>query len=185
MEFSPGTGATIQAISLENQCYSIIKSMQNFERSETYNPGNEINMLSSSSDDDTQIFSGNCEIYINKVLGLGGKLTDTIPNPYVSLPEWSEGSGGQGTATSWVEALLERFLALSFYERNDIFNQAKIDPKITAIQWSMLDDFLSLPVIHNCILSFDFSFDFSSISATNGSTTEALPYLVGVYPGIT
>lgn len=184
MDFLPGIGATIQATTLENQCYSIVKSVQNFERSSTYNPGNEVNMVTSSSDDDTQVFSGNCEIYINKVLETGGRLTDTILNPYASLPTWAEGTEGQGTATSWIEGLVERFLVLSFYERDNEYNVGNVDPKITNIQWSMLDDFLTLPVIHNCILSFDFTFDFAVTDSSNGTSTEAVAYLSGAYPGI-
>ncbi|MEM1167848.1 MAG: hypothetical protein AAGJ08_01830 [Cyanobacteria bacterium P01_H01_bin.35] len=184
MDFSPGTDATIQATTLENQCYSIIKSIQSFERSATYNPGNEVNMITSSSDDDTQVFSGNCEIYINHVLGIGGKSTYTIPTPYTNLPTWTEGTGGQGTATSWIEGLVERFLTLAFYERDDTYNITSVDPKITSVTWTLLDDFLSLPVVHNCILSCDFTFDFAVTDSSNGAATEAVAYLSGTYPGV-
>ncbi len=184
MDFTPGTDATIQATTLENQCYSIARSIQNFERSATYNPGDEVNMITSSSDDDTQIFSGNCEIYINYTLETAGKATYTIPNPYTNLPTWNEGTGGQGTATSWVEALVERFLALTFHERDSTYNISNSDPKITNITWTLLDEFLQLPVSHNCTLSFDFSFDYTITSSSNGTVTEAVAYLQGTYPGI-
>ena len=78
MDFNPGTGATIQATTLENQCYSIARSIQKFERSATHNPGNEINLISSTSDDDLQIFSGNCEIYVNKKLNPNGQTQEEI-----------------------------------------------------------------------------------------------------------
>ncbi|MGB3511502.1 MAG: hypothetical protein WBA93_20145, partial [Microcoleaceae cyanobacterium] len=181
MDFTPGTGATIQATTLENQCYSIARSIQNFERNEGFNPGNEIDMITSSSDDDTQIFSGSCSIYTRHTLGDAGNSNFSIPNPYSSLPLWDEGTDGQGTANSWTAALVERFLALALFERNEIYNVSNVTPKITNIQWSMLDSFPTLPVLHNCILSFDFSFDYNVISSNNGTITEAKSYLSGSY----
>ncbi len=182
MDFTPGTDATIQATTLENQCYSILRSIQSFEQSATYNPGNEINMITSSSNDDTQIFSGNCNIYTSYDLQAGGQGIYTIPNPYTSLPVWSEGTGGQGTATSWVEGLVERFLALALHERDSTYNVSNVDPKITSITWTLLDSFPQLPVAHNCILSFEFAFDYTITDSSNGAVAKALSYLQGAYP---
>ncbi|NES64184.1 MAG: hypothetical protein F6K24_02410 [Okeania sp. SIO2D1] len=182
MNFTPGAGATVQATSLENQCYSIARSIQSFERTAKHNPGEEINMITSSSDDDTQIFSGNCEVYAeHKVLG---SFYSSIyyRDPYSSLI-WDEGEDGQGTANHWVEALVERFLALATFERNETYNVSGTEPKITNIEWRMLDNFLTLPINHNCILSFEFSLDYKIINSSNGTITEAVPYLSGVYPG--
>lgn len=184
MEFSPGSGATINATTLENQCYSIIKSIQSFERSATYNPGAEINMITSSSNDDTQVFSGNCRIFANINLAAGGLGSYSFPNPYINLPEWDRGTGGDGAASNWVEALSERFLALAFFERSSTHNISKTDPKVTSIGWELLDEFLQIPIPHNCIFSFNFTLDYEIVESDNGARTIAVEYLQGPYTGL-
>ncbi|MDJ0553507.1 MAG: hypothetical protein QNJ68_03525 [Microcoleaceae cyanobacterium MO_207.B10] len=184
MDFTPGTEATIQATTLENQCYSIARSIQNFERSATYNPGNEINLITSSSDDDTQVFSGNCTLYCNHRLSSGATSIFEYLDPYTSLPIWSEGTGGDGVSDNWVEALAERFLMLANLERNSTYNLGNVESKITNILWSYLDEPIAIPVVYNATLSFEFSLDYTILNSSNGTTTEATSYLTGTYPGV-
>ncbi|MEM8568922.1 MAG: hypothetical protein AAGF85_20860 [Bacteroidota bacterium] len=184
MEFNPGTGATILATTIENQCYSLARSIQQFERNSSYNPENSINLINSASNDDTQVFSGGCQIYINSRLGFKGQSLLEVPNPYVNLPNWQEGENGQGKAENWVEGLVERFQSLAFIERQETYNPEKTEPRITDVSWTLLDDFLTLPVVHNCIFSFDFTFNFRIVDSRNGTTSEAIPYLQGNYPGV-
>lgn len=182
MDFTPGTNALILATTLENQFYSICMTVQEIERNISFNPTDDINILTASLDSDTGIFSGSADLFAIATPQTDGSHSLTYPNPYNLYTAWSEGTGGQGTALNINHAIAQRGIWLARYERDSVYNLADTDNKITAITWSLLDEPATVPVAHNAKLTFDFSIELEVVSSSNGTVHRAKPWLTGTFP---
>lgn len=182
MDFTPGTDARITATTLENQFFSIALTIQEIERNISFNPDDDINIITASLDTDTGIFSGSCDVYVIATSQSDGTHIITYPNPYTAYTLWTEGTGGQGLALNINHAIAQRGIWLARYERDSVFNVADVDNKITGISWSLLDEPTSVPVTHNAKLTFDFSLELEVVSSNNGTVHRAKPWLTGTFP---
>ncbi|GEM_PF-2539280 len=182
MEFTPGTDALISATTLENQFYSIVITVQEVERNTNFNPQDDINIITASYDSDTGIFSGSADLFAIATPLPDGFHNLTYPNPYTAYTLWSEGTSGQGTALNINHAIAQRGMWLAKSERDAAYNLGNLDPKITGWSWSLLDDPLTIPVSHNCKLTFDFSLELETVSSGNGVSYRAKTYLTGTLP---
>ncbi len=182
MDFVPGTDALITATTLENQFFSIALTIQEIERNVSFNPTDDINIITATLDTDTGIFSGSVDLFAIATPLADGSHSITYPNPYTAYTLWSEGTGGQGTALNINHAIAQRGIWLARYERDETYNLGNADNKITGISWSLLDELTSVPVAHNAKLTFDFSLELEVVSSSNGTVHRAKSYLTGTFP---
>ena len=182
MDFTPGTDALIEATTLENQFYSLASLIQDLERNATINPEGNINIVTATYDSDTGIFSGSADIFAIATPLADGSHNITYPNPYTNYSSWTEGTGGQGMASNINHAIAQRGMWLAMYERMDLYNLTNADNKFTGWSWEYLDEPLTIPITHNCKLTFSFSLELELVSSSNGTQYRAKSYLTGILP---
>lgn len=179
MLFTPGTGGTVTATTLEAQFYTILRMIQDIERNFEKNP-QEAAIASSTEDQDEATISGSATIpcvieHLNAIPKI------LYPDPYVTAG-WVEGTGSNGSASNFAHALAERALLLIEAERNTAHNPNGISPKFTNINWSYLESRQSLPIAHNALFNFSFTLPLTFVSAGNGAVSNGKEYLVGTTP---
>ena len=183
MDFTPGTGATFEKlVTLEQQVFGIVRMVQSFEGNSINNPNEQVSLVTSSLDEDVRALSGSFSIPVLATPEGKGVMSYSIQQPFPTLPPWSEGEGGQGKSSNWVEALAERFLALAFHERDQEYNPESLPPRITDVSWKLTTTKLFVPIEHNCLLGANFSLPYTTVILEGQVTELAEAYLDGSYP---
>lgn len=177
MEFNPGTGGTISAITLENQFFTLCSLIQGIERDAAKNDKG-VNLLTYTIDTDTDIASGSASIYCtitrNSTTGI---LEFVYPNPYTGIT-YAEGSGGDSKASGLItEALVERAYLIITAEREKKRNDPNFANKLTNPTWSINDVPLNSPIAHNAIFKFSFNMQTQTTFTGNGESRFAVEYL--------
>ncbi|MFM6192648.1 MAG: hypothetical protein ACKPEN_13550 [Planktothrix sp.] len=177
MQFTPGSGATITATTLENQFYTLCSMIQGIERDAAKNDKG-VNLLSYTIDTDTDIASGSASVYCtitrNSTTGI---LEFSYPNPYTGIT-YSEGSGGDSKANgSILEAFVERAYLIIAAEREKKRNDPNFANKLSNPSWQINDVPLNSPVNHNALFKFSFSLQTQTTFTGSGENRNAVEYL--------
>lgn len=177
MLFTPGTGATITAVTLENQFYTLMSMIQGVERDASKNDKG-VNILSYTIDTDTDIATGSASIYCTITRNsTSGILEFTYPNPYSGVA-YTEGSGGDSKANGGIiEALVERIFLIIAAEREKKRNDPSFTNKLINPTWSINDVPLNSPVAHNALFKFNFNLQTKTTFTGNGETRNVVEYL--------
>lgn len=169
-----GTDGTITATTLENRLRTLILHIQTIEKETgTLNINKADVIIDSVENSETELMRGNAQIYCNKV----DFLTLAVINPYVGV-SYNKGTG-TSNATNYMSALLETAFLLYKAEGSSINNPNKIDRKLTDLGLEMLDEPLSLPVLHNALFTFNFEIPLITVVNGDSSTTQAREWLTG------
>lgn len=177
MDFTPGTGATIQANTLENQFFTLCSLIQSIELDGQKNEKG-VNIVSYTIDTDTNILTGSAAIHcmINRNADTG-VLSFNYPSSFTGIT-YSEGTGGESKASGTItEALVERALLIINAERQKKRTESVFILKFTTPAWSYLDVPLNAPVAHNAMFKFGFNLPTVTTFTGNGESRSAVEYL--------
>lgn len=176
--FTPGTGATVTATTLENQLFTLISLIQSIEFDPAKND-KTVNAISGTTDTDTNLLNGSAQIYAQMLRDSStGEINISYPNPYTGVI-YTEGTGGDSKNTSGLitEALVERALLLIAAEREKKRVEAVFALRLTTPTWALLDVPLNSPVPHNAIFRFNFNILTTTTFTGSGETRSAVEYL--------
>lgn len=177
MLFTPGTGATITATTLENQFFTLISLIQSIEFDPAKND-KAVNTISGTTDTDTNLLNGSAQIYAQVLRdATTGELNISYPVPYTGVT-YTEGTGGDSKNTLGItSALVERALLLIAAERERKRIESIFTLRLTNPTWALLDVPLNSPVPHNAIFKFNFNIQTTTTFTGSGETRSAVEYL--------